>query len=213
LSTERAGAETELVIDLAAAAGEFAEAGGRAEAALLAGLGVVLGRLEDSPVVVIRARRRGEPRPGRPARTDHKEIELPCADDARFEDAVAAAATALGDQAGWCVELEGRAVPGWGLAHLIDAARAVVRHATAEPARPLGELSVLTPVQAQLVLSEFNQTYDARGRGLTIADAFEAQVTGAPDDVAVIDDGVALSYAELNRHANRVAHALREGGG
>jgi amino acid adenylation domain-containing protein len=40
-------------------------------------------------------------------------------------------------------------------------------------------------------------------------DLFQLQVAGNPDSAAVVCDGVAVTYAELNRDANRLAHQLR----
>ena len=41
---------------------------------------------------------------------------------------------------------------------------------------------------------------------------FEARAAAAPDEIAVVDGQRRLSYGELNRLANRVAHHLRAGG-
>ena len=41
---------------------------------------------------------------------------------------------------------------------------------------------------------------------------FEAQVQRSPDAVALVYEDERLSYAELNRRANRLAHALIERG-
>jgi natural product biosynthesis luciferase-like monooxygenase protein len=43
----------------------------------------------------------------------------------------------------------------------------------------------------------------------TIQARFEAQVERTPDDVALVCDGLALTYSDLNRRANQVAHHLR----
>ena len=45
---------------------------------------------------------------------------------------------------------------------------------------------------------------------MTIHELFEAQVERTPDEPAVLSNGEQLSYAELNRRANRVGHRLRE---
>lgn len=46
----------------------------------------------------------------------------------------------------------------------------------------------------------------------TFVDRFEARVRETPDAPAVSQAGITLSYAELDRRANRVAHALRRQG-
>src|SRR5687768_18213561 len=45
---------------------------------------------------------------------------------------------------------------------------------------------------------------------MTIHELFEAQVERTPDATAVLSNGERLSYAELNRRANRVGHRLRQ---
>lgn len=49
-------------------------------------------------------------------------------------------------------------------------------------------------------------------QGLCIHDLFEAQVRRTPEAMAVRCDGRSLTYAELNRRADRLAHQLRENG-
>ncbi|SPF79479.1 AMP-binding protein [Pseudoprimorskyibacter insulae] len=62
------------------------------------------------------------------------------------------------------------------------------------------------------VLNHWNATDEDYDRDLTMHRAFEAQVAKTPDDVALIFEDTALTYAELNARANQVAHVLRDMG-
>jgi amino acid adenylation domain-containing protein len=59
------------------------------------------------------------------------------------------------------------------------------------------------------VLEEWNATEAEYPARLCIHELFEAQVERTPDAVALVFGEEALSYAELNRRANRLAHHLR----
>ncbi|HEX8430117.1 MAG TPA: AMP-binding protein, partial [Longimicrobium sp.] len=78
------------------------------------------------------------------------------------------------------------------------------------PATPLGALDVLPARERSLVLDEWNKTETEWPRESCIHELFEAQAERTPDAVAVVHDERTLTYAELNRGANRLAHHLRE---
>jgi amino acid adenylation domain-containing protein len=87
----------------------------------------------------------------------------------------------------------------------------VLEVATADPGIPLGHLDILTTTEHQL-LTEWNNT-DHDVPEATFPELFEAQVARTPDAIAVVlPDGGALSYAELESRANRLAHLLIERG-
>ncbi|MBX9399673.1 amino acid adenylation domain-containing protein [Lysobacter sp. BMK333-48F3] len=71
------------------------------------------------------------------------------------------------------------------------------------------ELEVLPEPQRRLMLEQFNDTAVAYPRGTTVHGLFEAQAARTPDAIAVEYEGAALSYAELDAAANRVASRLR----
>ncbi|MGH3711202.1 MAG: condensation domain-containing protein, partial [Pseudonocardiaceae bacterium] len=75
----------------------------------------------------------------------------------------------------------------------------------------VGELPMLTDAEAQQVLVEWNAT-DREVPAATLPELLQAQVVRTPDAVAVVFEGIELSYAELNAWANRLAHKLIAGG-
>jgi non-ribosomal peptide synthetase component F len=58
------------------------------------------------------------------------------------------------------------------------------------------------------VLEGWNQSVSYE-KGACLHERFERQVERAPDAVAVVFEGEKLTYGELNRRANRLAHRLR----
>ena len=60
------------------------------------------------------------------------------------------------------------------------------------------------------MLYEWNDTGDEFPADKCIHELFEEQVDRTPDATAVVFEETSLSYAELNRRANRLAHYLSE---
>ena len=85
----------------------------------------------------------------------------------------------------------------------------ILHDMTARPDATIDELRLLTDGVEQLLLNDWN-----RGSCLSVPDRsfpqlFEAQVSATPDRVAAVCMNRRVTYQELNRRANRVAHALR----
>ncbi|MFF3195077.1 non-ribosomal peptide synthase/polyketide synthase [Streptomyces misionensis] len=77
----------------------------------------------------------------------------------------------------------------------------------ADPDRPLSRIDVLTAEERHDLLVARNDT--ARPvPAATLAALFEAQVRAVPEAPAVVFEDTVLTYRELNRRANRLAHAL-----
>ncbi|MDJ0346926.1 non-ribosomal peptide synthetase [Streptomyces sp. PH10-H1] len=79
--------------------------------------------------------------------------------------------------------------------------------AVEDPDRSLGRLDLLSPAERHQILVEWNTT----GREtppVLLVDALEAQVAATPEAVALVAVDAALSYAELNARANRLARVL-----
>ena len=80
------------------------------------------------------------------------------------------------------------------------------------PEEKLGRVAILTQQEQHRIIREWNATEMIFDRNACFPQLFEAQVAKTPDAIAVTFEGVEISYAELNRRANRMAHHLRDWG-
>ncbi|RYF14633.1 MAG: amino acid adenylation domain-containing protein, partial [Comamonadaceae bacterium] len=74
--------------------------------------------------------------------------------------------------------------------------------------RPVQEIAVMPAAERQQVLHGLNDTAVRREAVQSVHGLFEAQAARTPDAVAVVFGDEALSYAQLNAAANRLAHLL-----
>lgn len=72
----------------------------------------------------------------------------------------------------------------------------------------LKNLEIITPEEKHKILYDFNNTFVDYPRDKTIVDLFEDQVQKTPDNIAVIFEDTSLTYKELNKKANQLAHIL-----
>ncbi|MGP2442284.1 amino acid adenylation domain-containing protein [Streptomyces sp. JW3] len=86
--------------------------------------------------------------------------------------------------------------------HLVD------RLAGTDPQSPLAVHSIATPAEHALVVEEFNRTERALPP-TTLVGPIEAQAARTPDATALVFQDTALTYAELNARANRLARHLQ----
>jgi amino acid adenylation domain-containing protein len=80
---------------------------------------------------------------------------------------------------------------------------------TEDPGQKLGDLSLLNPREKLILLESWNGSRIEIPQSATIHDYFEARAAEQPNAVAVVDKGCAVSYSELNKRANQLAHYLR----
>jgi aspartate racemase len=79
----------------------------------------------------------------------------------------------------------------------------------ADPEQRLSDFPLLTEAERQQLLLEWNDTKTDNPQDLCIHQLFEAQVERTPDAIAVVFEAEQLTYGELNRRANQLAHHLR----
>ena len=89
--------------------------------------------------------------------------------------------------------------------HFIQAIRLTMEHTDGV----IGEHSLLSAEEQDRILYQFNNTKTEYDREATIVSLFEQQVKKMPDKPAVVYGDKALTYAELNGRANRLARRLR----
>ncbi|MDC9595103.1 condensation domain-containing protein, partial [Xenorhabdus sp. IM139775] len=80
--------------------------------------------------------------------------------------------------------------------------------ALTSPETPIGNLPLLPPAERQQLLVDFNATQTGFPQDALIHQRFEAQAAQRPDATAIVFEGQALSYGELNLRANQLAHHL-----
>ncbi|MDN3222037.1 non-ribosomal peptide synthetase [Pseudomonas nunensis] len=84
----------------------------------------------------------------------------------------------------------------------------VLRGMVADDQAQVDQIELLDAGERQRLLVDLNATRAPYPRDKTIHQLFEAQAEAQPDAIAVVFDGEQMSYAELNRQANQMAHHL-----
>ncbi|MBV8354289.1 MAG: AMP-binding protein, partial [Candidatus Eremiobacteraeota bacterium] len=78
----------------------------------------------------------------------------------------------------------------------------------ADAQRPLADLPLLTDAERKQLLIDWNATRAAFAENKTLHELFEEVVRRSPGAIALVHGEQQLTYAELNRRANRLAHRL-----
>src|SRR5438552_4161650 len=78
-----------------------------------------------------------------------------------------------------------------------------------QPDQSIATLPLLTGAERQQLVVDWNNTAVAYPQDRCLHQLIEAQAERTPDRVAVVVDERHLTYGELNRRANRLAHHLR----
>ncbi|MGE3315702.1 MAG: amino acid adenylation domain-containing protein [Planctomycetaceae bacterium] len=92
---------------------------------------------------------------------------------------------------------------------LIGHYRTLLEAIVASPETKLSALPLLTKEEEQQLLTEWNATENSTLPANALHRLFERQVERSPEKIAVESHGSSLTYAELNRQANQLAHHLR----
>ncbi|MCP4660627.1 MAG: AMP-binding protein, partial [bacterium] len=91
---------------------------------------------------------------------------------------------------------------------LVGHLEGLLEGAVDDPEKRLSELPWLRPAEQRQLLVEWNDTAGDYPGELSIARLFELRAERVPEAVAAVFGDESLSYGELNRRANRLAHYL-----
>lgn len=79
----------------------------------------------------------------------------------------------------------------------------------AQPFIPVNELDYLNADEKHELLSVFNNTAADYPKHKTLQELFQEHVYATPDNIALVFEDTSLTYAELNRQANRLANFIK----
>src|SRR4029077_9062696 len=88
--------------------------------------------------------------------------------------------------------------------------RTLIEAVAANPDARISELPLLDNAERNRILLQWKDTHRDYSRDVRLHELIEAQVERTPDATAVVFEDERLTYRELNRRANRLAHRLRE---
>ncbi|HET8890742.1 MAG TPA: non-ribosomal peptide synthase/polyketide synthase, partial [Candidatus Angelobacter sp.] len=85
----------------------------------------------------------------------------------------------------------------------------LLRSMTQDAGQTLGQLTWLSDIEREQLIVGWNQAESTPVRDKTIVELFEEQIKQAPEAWAVAYESRLISYGELNRRTNQLAHYLR----
>ena len=92
------------------------------------------------------------------------------------------------------------------LGHFQTLLESIVKH----PEQRISELSILTPAEQHQLMVEWNQTSVDYPKKLLVHQLFEQQVKNNPNQIALVFSNQQITYSELNRRSNQLAHTLQK---
>ncbi|MCW5312699.1 amino acid adenylation domain-containing protein [Nostoc sp. KVJ3] len=95
---------------------------------------------------------------------------------------------------------------------LIEQFQTLIASAIANPDATISELEVLGQIERQQLLCEVNNNQRDYPQTKCIHQLFEEQAQKTPDKIAVVFENEQLTYAQLNRKVNQLAHYLQQQG-
>lgn len=96
------------------------------------------------------------------------------------------------------------------ISRMLDHFHNLLEGISANPEQQISTLPILSEVERHQLIFDWNDTAIDYLSNVCIHELFEAQVERTPDGIALVFDEQRLTYADLNRRANQLAHYLRD---
>ena len=101
---------------------------------------------------------------------------------------------------------------GWRMEQMARHYARVLEMLVQDPDRPVDQVELVSGEERRRILEEWNHTQLHHPQSWCLHRLFEEQTEKTPDAIAAVYEGACLSYVELNRKANCLAHRLRRYG-
>jgi len=88
----------------------------------------------------------------------------------------------------------------------------IVEQITAKCDMTVADVDILPESEKELIIHTFNDTAVNYPSDKCVHQLFEEIAANIPNEIAAVFEGASYTYAEINRMANCIAHALRRGG-
>ncbi len=98
------------------------------------------------------------------------------------------------------------------VARMLDHFQTLLEGIVADPGRRISELPLVGATERDQLLHKWNDGRSAYQQDACVHQLFETQAERTPDAIALVLEDEQLSYKELNRRANQLAHHLRKRG-
>ena len=85
----------------------------------------------------------------------------------------------------------------------------ILRAISTNPEIRIKDILLMNREEYETIVFEWNRTHTPYPKDKTLVQLFEEQVEKAPDRTCAVFSGKSLTFEELNREANRIAHAIR----
>lgn len=84
----------------------------------------------------------------------------------------------------------------------------IINQVIKDPIKTVSNIDIISDAEKNLILMDFNNTFQPYNNSSTIVKEFEQIVDKFPNNIAVIDKNISLTYKELNNRANIVAKEI-----